>query len=276
MCKLLKVNKSSYYAWLTKGSSDRWKDNEILLVQIKDIFANSHHSYGSPRIAKELRAQNKVVSRNRVAKIMQAAGIQARKRKKYVATTDSKHSYPIVPNILNRGFVVERLGQVWVSDITYVRTQNGWLYLTVIIDLYNRKVIGWSMSKSLEAQQTIIPAWRMAVNNCPVTGKLLFHSDRGVQYACEAFTNILKSNKLIIRSMSRKGNCWDNAVAESFFKTIKVEWIYSRTFMNQNQATLSIFEWIESWYNKKRRHSFLDYMTIDEFEKLNINFATAA
>ena len=276
MCKVFKVNKSSYYAWLTKGSCDRWKDNEILLVQIKDIFANSHQSYGSPRITEELRAQNKVVSRKRVAKIMQAAGMQARKRKKYVATTDSKHSYPIVPNILNRGFVVERLGQVWVSDITYVRTQNGWLYLTVIIDLYNRKVIGWSMSKSLEAQQTIIPAWRMAINNCPITRKLIFHSDRGVQYACEVFTNILKSNKLITRSMSRKGNCWDNAVAESFFKTIKVEWIYPRVFEDQTNATLSIFEWIESWYNKKRRHSFLDYMTIDEFEKLNINFATAA
>ena len=205
-----------------------------------------------------------------------AAGIRARKPKKFIATTDSKHNYPIAPNLLNRAFTVERPGEVWVSDITYVYTQSGWLYLTVIIDLYNRKVIGWAMSKGLKAEQTIIPAWRMALRNCPITQELIFHSDRGVQYACKAFTNMLKTNKLIKSSMSRKGNCWDNAVAESFFKTIKVEWIYSRTFMNQNQATLSIFEWIESWYNKRRRHSFLGFKTIDEFEKLNINFVNAA
>lgn len=241
-----------------------------------DIFAASYETYGSPRITEELRVQNKVVSRKRVARIMQAAGIRARKPKKFIATTDSKHNYPIAPNLLNRAFTVERPGEVWVSDITYVYTQSGWLYLTVIIDLYNRKVIGWAMSKGLKAEQTIIPAWRMALRNCPITQELIFHSDRGVQYACKAFTNMLKTNKLIKSSMSRKGNCWDNAVAESFFKTIKVEWIYSRTFMNQNQATLSIFEWIESWYNKRRRHSFLGFKTIDEFEKLNINFVNAA
>jgi len=241
-----------------------------------DIFAASYETYGSPRITEELRAQNKVVSRKRVARIMQAAGIRARKPKKFIATTDSKHNYPIAPNLLNRTFTVERPGEIWVSDITYVYTQSGWLYLTVIIDLYNRKVIGWAMSKGLKAEQTIIPAWRMALRNCPITQELIFHSDRGVQYACKAFTNMLKTNKLIKSSMSRKGNCWDNAVAESFFKTIKVEWIYSRTFMNQNQATLSIFEWIESWYNKRRRHSFLGFKTIDEFEKLNINFVNAA
>ena len=276
MCQVFKVSKSSYYDWLNKESCDRWKANESLLASIIDVFAASHDSYGSPRITEELRAQNIVVSKKRVAKIMRAAGIRARNPRKFTVTTDSKHNYPIVPNLLNRAFNVERCGQVWVSDITYVPTQSGWLYLTVIIDLYNRKVIGWSMSKGLKAEQTIIPAWRMAIRNHPITQELIFHSDRGIQYACKAFANMLASNKLINRSMSRKGNCWDNAVAESFFKTIKVEWIYPRTFGDQHLAALSIFEWIESWYNKKRRHSYLGYKTIDEFEKLNLIFENAA
>ena len=157
-----------------------------------------------------------------------------------------------------------------------VCTKNGWLYLTVIIDLYDRKVIGWSMSTGLSAEETVIPAWLMAIWNRPVTQELIFHSDRGTQYACNEFAKILKANKLITRSMSRKGNCWDNAVAESFFKTIKVEWIYSKNYVNQEQAQLSIFEWIESWYNRRRRHSALGYKTMEEFEKINSNFKNAA
>ena len=276
MCKVFKISTSSYYTWLNKGPSNRWKENESLLIDIMNIFDNSRGTYGSPRITVELHAQGKQVSRQRVARIMRAAGIQARRRKKFVVTTDSKHDYPIAPNVLNRKFSASRPGKIWVSDITYVRTKNGWLYLTVIIDLYDRKVIGWSMSTGLTTEETIIPAWMMAVWNRPITQELIFHSDRGVQYACDDFTKILKSNKLITRSMSRKGNCWDNSVAESFFKTIKVEWIYSNSFANQTQATLSIFEWIESWYNKRRRHSALGYKTIDEFLKINSNFKNAA
>lgn len=276
MCKVFKVSKSSYYKWLKNGPSDRWKDNESLLVDVLDIFEASDKTYGSPRITAELRAQNRRVSKNRVAKIMQAAGIQARKRRKFKATTDSRHKYPIAPNVLDRKFSATRPGEIWVSDITYVRTYSGWLYLTVIIDLFDRKVIGWSMSKNLTTADTIIPAWFMAITNRPITENLIFHSDRGIQYACDDFTKILNTNKLITRSMSRKGNCWDNAVAESFFKTIKVECVYTRSYSNQAQATLSIFEWIESWYNKRRRHSALGYKTIDEFEKINSNFNNAA
>ncbi len=276
MCHVFKVSKSSYYQWLSNGPSERWKESESLLVAILDIFEHSHETYGSPRITEELRAQNLTVSRKRVANIMRAAGIQARKRKKFKATTDSKHKFPIVPNVLDRKFTATRTGEIWVSDITYVKTYSGWIYLTVIIDLFDRKVIGWSMSKNLSTGDTIIPAWFMAVINRPITDELIFHSDRGVQYACDDFTKVLKANKLIIRSMSRKGNCWDNAVAESFFKTIKVEWIYSMSYVDQAQATLSIFEWIESWYNKRRRHSALGYKTIDEFEKINSNFNNAA
>lgn len=217
-----------------------------------------------------------VVSRQRTARIMKAARIRARRKRKFKSTTDSRHNYPIVPNILNREFTVTRPGQVWVSDITYIRTSKGWLYLTVIIDLCDRKVVGWAMSKGLSAEETTIPAWRMAVKNRPVTQNLIFHSDRGIQYACNAFSNLLMSNKWVRRSMSRKGNCWDNAVAESFFKTIKVELVYENHFSNQDDAKLSLFNWIETWYNRKRRHSALGYKTMDEFEFINNNQKLAA
>jgi transposase InsO family protein len=216
-------------------------------------------------------------SKARIARIMRAAGLRARPLKRFRATTDSKHNYPIAPNVLDRKFTVDRSNQVWVSDITYIRTYQGWLYLTVIIDLFDRKVIGWAMSNTLSAQSTIIEAWRMAVKNRKITQKLIFHSDRGVQYACKTFTNILRGyNELVTQSMSRKGNCWDNAVAESFFKTLKVEWVYNQRYQHKNQAQLSIFYWIETWYNRKRRHSALDYKTIEEFEQTNINLKQAA
>ena len=160
------------------------------------------------------------------------------------------------------------INQVWVSDITYVKTNQGWLYLTVIIDLFNRKVIGWSMSDRMYAEQTIISAWNMAVKNNPINEQLIFHSDRGIQYACDRFKNKLKAFPLVKQSMSRKGNCWDNAVAESFFKSLKVEAIYHYRFNTKNQAKLAIFEYIEMWYNKNRRHSFLNNLTINEFENL--------
>jgi putative transposase len=276
MCKVFKLTKSSYYRWLSEGPSDRWRENEDLLVAIMDIFEESKDSYGSIRMTRELKARGRDTGQNRVAKMMRAAGLRARKPKKFKVTTDSKHNYPVAPNLLDQEFYAANPGEVWVSDITYVRTKNGWLYLTVIIDLYDRKVIGWSMSKGLSAVETVIPAWMMATRNRPVTQELIFHSDRGTQYACNEFTKILKANKLIIQSMSRKGNCWDNAVAESFFKTIKVEWIYNQNFINQEHAQLSIFEWIESWYNRRRRHSAIGYQTIEEFERNNHIFKNAA
>lgn len=276
MCKVFKVTKSSYYRWLSEGPSDRWKENEALLIAIMDIFQESKDSYGSIRMTRELKERAWNVGQNRIANMMRAAGLHARKPKKFKVTTDSKHNYPVAPNILDREFHASNPGEVWVSDLTYVRTKNGWLYLTVIIDLYDRKVIGWSMSKGMSAVETVIPAWIMATRNRPITQKLIFHSDRGSQYACNEFTKILKANNLISQSMSRKGNCWDNAVAESFFKTIKVEWIYNQNFINQEQAQLSIFEWIESWYNRRRRHSAIGYQTIEEFEINNHIFKNAA
>jgi transposase InsO family protein len=198
---------------------------------------------------------------------MKKAKITGKIKKKFKVTTDSKHNYPVVGNLLNRNFGPNRLTMAWVSDITYIRTQQGWLYLTIILDLGDRKILGWALSKGLSADQTSVAAWKMAIKNRAITGPLLFHSDRGVQYACHKFANLLKAKKQVTRSMSRKGNCWDNAVAESFFNTLKREWVNRFTYANRKQAELSIFDYIESWYNTNRIHSTIDYDSPKEHEQ---------
>jgi putative transposase len=207
---------------------------------------------------------------------MRKANIKSIVRKKYrVQTTDSKHIYAPAPNILGRDFYAEHTGKKWVSDLTYIRTREGWLYLTTIMDLADRKIVGWALSETMEAEQTTIAAWQMAIKNRPITPKLIFHSDRGVQYACNEFRRELMRFS-VEQSMSRKGNCWDNAVAESFFKTMKTEMVYHENFITRVQAKLAIFEYIEVWYNRKRRHSTLGYLTPQEFEQLLIESKTAA
>ena len=255
MCKVLKVSRSSYYSWLIRKPGKRDIENRDLSDRIKRIYEFSKKTYGSPRVTIALLEEGIHVSRPRVARLMKKQNLQSIIRKKWIVTTDSRHNYPVVENKLNRDFNVTRRGQVWVSDITYIKTWQGWLYLTVIIDLYDRKVIGWAFSRSLKAVHTTIPAWRMAVRNRPITQVLIFHSDRGVQYACNEFKELLSSCKLVERSMSRKGDCWDNAVAESFFKTLKVELIYQNSFKTFEEAQLSVFEYIEAWYNVNRIHT---------------------
>ena len=241
MCKVLKVSRSSYYSWLVREPGKRAIENKELSKRIKIAYEASKRTYGSPRVTLALLEEGLHVSRQRVARLMKKQNLQSIIRKKWIVTTDSKHNYPVVENKLNRDFNATRTGQVWVSDITYIKTAQGWLYLTVIIDLYDRKVIGWAFSRSLKAAFTTIPAWRMAIRNRPITQVLIFHSDRGVQFACNEFKNILESYKLVERSMSRKGNCWDNAVAESFFKTLKVEHIYQNSYKTFKEAELSVF-----------------------------------
>lgn len=185
---------------------------------------------------------------------MRKYGFRSVHKKKFKVTTDAKHTFPVSDNVLNRDFTAERVAQKWVSDLTYIQTKEGWLYLTTVIDLFDRKVIGWSFSSGMSAQETVIPAWRMACQNRPIKDELIFHSDRGIQYACKAFRKLL-SNPLITQSMSRKGNCWDNAVAESFFKTLKVERVYQRTYLTRNEAKMDLFQYIEGWYNTRRIHS---------------------
>lgn len=275
MCKVLGVSKSGYYSWLKRKPSKRAVENQKLMEQIRQIHKKSKYTYGSPRVTEELKINYVHVSRRRVARLMQKADIRSITKKKFVATTDSKHNYPVAPNLLNREFRVEAPGKVWVSDITYIRTIEGWLYLTVIIDLFDRKVIGWSMSSTLKTSETIAPAWMMALMNRPLTDKLIFHSDRGIQYACSELKELIR-NPQVIQSMSRKGNCWDNAVAESFFKTIKTEWIYRFVYTTKKQALISVFEYIETWYNTQRRHSALNYLTPDEYGKLMNKLKNAA
>ena len=228
------------------------------------IYFSSKQRYGSPRITIELISLGYQISRVTVAKYMRELGLRSKLCKKFKVTTNSKHNYLVVENILNRAFTVTEPSKVWVSDITYIQTKTGFLYLTTIIDLYDRKVIGWSLSDGMSTEETSLAAWRMAIKNRSIQKGLIFHSDRGVQYASKKFVNTIESYN-IKRSMSRKGNCWDNAVAESFFKSLKTELIYGNKLISKEQMKLEIFEYIEIWYNKKRRHSALNYMNMEEF-----------
>ena len=246
MCRVFKVSKSGFYGWRDRTPSNRDNENRMLLCEIQRIHEESRASYGSPRITDELRARGFDVSRPRVSRLMRKNGIRAVHAKKFVVTTDSKHRYPVVENKLDRNFSAGEGGRAWVSDITYVKTSKGWLYLTVVLDLFDRKVFGWSQSGDLSAENTSIAAWKMAVRNRAPSKGLIFHSDRGVQYACNDFTRLLDSYRYVERIISRKGNCWDNAVAESFFKTIKVELVYRNRYPGKEEAALSVFEWIET------------------------------
>jgi transposase InsO family protein len=238
------------------------------------VYEQSRKRLGSPKITVELRDKGLLVSRPRVARLMRQMGIRSIICRPFKAsTTDSAHDYRISKNLLARDFTATRKSQKWVSDITYVRTAEGWLYLSIIMDLYDRKIIGWSMSEQLDAESTVLPAFTMAIGNRPVSSsRLTFHSDRGVQYACHGFRECLRHHN-IAQSMSRKGDCWDNAVAENFFKIIKSELIDHHHYSTKQQARVAIFEFIELWYNKKRKHSYLNYVTPEQFGEINQTIA---
>lgn len=279
MCKVLKVSTSGYYKWLHKMPSKRELRHVMLIQEIHKIYRASRCRYGSPRITKELNMQGIQASQVLVAKLMKLEHLRSIVRKRYKVTTNSSHKYPVVENKLNREFTVKEENMAWVSDITYISTTQGWTYLTTVIDLFDRKVIGWALSDTMKANETVIPAFNMAKCNRPIFNNqsLIFHSDRGIQYACQEFVDVLNKSKTLIRSMSRKGNCWDNAVAESFFKTLKVELVYHQKYQTRKEAELSIFEYIETFYNTKRRHKKLNNLTILEYHKLiNNNLKNAA
>lgn len=269
MCRVFKVSRSSYYAWLKRPVSKTKQKNQLLKQEIKNIFKTSRQRYGSPKITYELEKKGIKVSRPRVARLMRQMGLKSIiKRRFRVCTTDSNHNNPIAENLLDRNFTVEAPSKVWVSDITYIPIRQGWLYLTIVMDLFDRRIIGWSLSKTMRTIDTVIPAVNMAFYNRPTQSKLIFHSDRGVQYTSRENIKTLKEkNKNVILSMSRKGNCWDNAVAESFFKIIKSELIHHIKFHSASQARLAVFEFIEIWYNRKRSHQKLGYLSPLEFEQ---------
>ena len=242
--------------------------------KIRKAYFAAKGRNGSPRLAKDLQVCGTQVSRLTVSRHMRQMGMRCRLSKRFKVTTDSSHDYKVAPNLLNRVFRRDEPSNACVSDLTYIPCVDGFLYLTMVLDLFDRKPIGWSMSGSMKASHTVIPAIRMASRNRPFPEGMIFHSDRGVQYACSQTVNVLKSLK-VEQSMSRKGNCWDNAVAESFFKTFKSELIFGTKLRTKEEMRLIVFEYIEHWYNHKRRFSALGNMTIDEFwEKYRINNKT--
>lgn len=264
MAKVLKVSRSGYYAWRRRTESRRRGKDKELVGRISDIQKKVRYRYGSPRMTAELRREGVHVGHNRVARLMRSADLSARRRVKFRVTTKSGHSHPPAANLLKREFTVVRPNSVWVSDITYIATAEGWMYLCVILDLCGRSVVGWSLSKSL-GTDLIIQAFGMAIlRRRPVRG-LLFHSDRGVQYASYEFRRALRGHGFI-QSMSRKGDCWDNACAESFFKTLKTELIGRTIYQSRAAARTAIFEYIEVFYNRQRLHSHLGYRTPVEYE----------
>ena len=267
MCRALKVSRGGYYAWLERPLSQRTKENMILLERIDKIHEKSKGRYGSPRITDQLHDEGYKASRPRVARLMRSNGICAVGKKKFKVTTDSSHNYPVSPNLLNRDFSATEPEKVWVSDLTYIYTQEGWLFLTVIIDLYNRMVVGWSMSSGMSASETSVAALRHACDRFHPPPGLIFHSDRGVQYACTDFKELL-ANYQMSQSMSAKGDCWDNAVAESFFSTLKKELVYRQTYKTRWEARQSIFEYIEIFYNRIRKHSTLGNKSPAQFMEM--------
>jgi len=267
MCKYLEVSKSAYYAWCANLCKDVQPYRKAILTQkIRDIYEDSNATYGSPRITVELHKKGFTVSRPYVARLMKDASIKYINKKRFINTTNSDHDYKIADNLLNRDFNPSKLGEVWVSDITYVRAGDNWIYLTTMIDLADRQVVGWSLSKDMTYENTVLKAWNAARKRRSITENFMLHSDRGVQYACNKIRGMFSLNKTIKQSMSRKGNCWDNAVAESFFKTIKSELIYRDKYHTFKQAYDAIYNYIENWYNIKRIHSALGYKTPLEME----------
>jgi putative transposase len=266
MCALLNVSRSGFYAWRTRPESRRSRENRALEDRIRLLHANSHGIYGAPRIHRDLDDDGVRCGKNRVARIMRVAGIRSRSRKKFKATTNSRHSLPVGPNLLNQNFNVEAGDSAWVGDITYIWTDEGWLYLAVLLDLYNREIVGWSASSRI-TRQLAIDALQMALGKRNPGHGLLHHTDRGSQYASADYQKILKAHGMVC-SMSRKGNCYDNAVAESFFGRLKNEWVNHERYRSRAEAVQSLFYYIEIFYNRKRRHSSIKYATPQGYESL--------
>jgi transposase InsO family protein len=273
MAGLLGVSRSAYYRWERDGVSQRRNAaNAQLLRLIRQIVAKHHRRYGSPQVRRKLRdTYGKPLSLKKVARLMRENKLNARCRRKYIPTTNSKHALAVSENILNREFHAGQGGQKWVSDITYLRTRSAWVYLTVVLDLFDRKVIGWALSNSMDAAHTSVAALQMAVNNRTPQDALIFHSDWGTQYCAQLFRDLLHERCPTARqSMSRKGNCWDNACAKSFFKTLKRELETLDDLHSTAEVRQTVFWYIESYYNRVRMHSALDSVAPDVFFLANL------
>lgn len=268
MCNVLGASRSGYYNRMKNGKSKRELEREDLLSKIKEAYVESRGIYGSPRITAELKRRGENCNRKRIARLMQSEGIIAKTVKRFKRTTNSNHKGKISENILNQNFNVRKTNKVWVSDITYICTREGWLYLAAILDLYSRRVIGWKVDKYMHSE-LVVKALERALEERTADEGIIFHSDQGIQYASTELRNLLSQNK-ILQSMSRKGNCYDNAVSESFFHSLKTEHVNFKNYKTRLEAKLSLFDYIEIFYNRKRLHSSIGYKSPVEYENLNI------
>jgi putative transposase len=266
LCRTLEVSRQGFYAWLGRKPCQRKLTDEVLRRSIRREFADSGARYGAPRVQKALGAQGQSTSRKRVARLMRQEGLVARHRRRFIHTTDSRHAFPVAPNVVNRDFAPDGPNRVWATDITYIRTMRGWFYLAVVLDLFSRKVVGWSMQPYMD-RRLVLAALDMAIDaRRPAPGTLVHHSDRGVQYACHEYRQALADAEIAV-SMSRKGNCWDNAPVESFFSTLKHELVYRTSFASHDAARAALFQYIEGFYNRRRLHSSLGYLSPMEYER---------
>jgi len=267
ICRVLRVARSGFYAWLKRGPSARQQRQAQLLARIRVAHAQNRELYGSPRVHRALLVDGgEVVSRNTVARLMRAAKIRAKTRRRYVPrTTDGAHRQPVADNVLDRDFTAASVDRKWLADITYVPTDEGWLYLAAVLDCFSRKLVGWAMADHMETD-LVSDALKMALQHRrPDGAKLLHHSDRGVQYASDDYRHLLERHAITV-SMSGRGDCYDNAMMESFWATLKTELVHHQTYATRAQARQSIFEYVEVFYNRKRLHSSLGYVSPESFE----------
>jgi transposase InsO family protein len=265
MCEVLNVSRSGYYAWCVREPGEQAARRSELTERIRKVYGESRQTYGSPRVHAELAEQGIDVCVNTVARLMRRADLRAVMTPRFVPrTTDSDHGLPVAQNLLGRDFSAEAPDRKWVCDITYIHTDQGWLYLAAVMDLCSRRIVGWSMAEHLRAE-LCTDALRMALETRRPGPGLVHHSDQGVQYASDDYQSQLAERKIAV-SMSRRGDCYDNAAMESFWGTLKTEWVYRQTYATREQAKASIFWYIECWYNRKRRHSALGYRSPEQFE----------
>jgi putative transposase len=264
MCRFLQVSRSAYYDWLHRMPITGGQEDTDLAGILQSVFEKSRATYGTRRLKAALLRQDRTVSRRRIGRLMREAGLSCKTKRKFKATTNSKHDQPIAPNHLDRQFAVDQPDQVYAGDITYIHTQEGWLYLAVVIDLYSRQVVGWSMAEHMRTK-LVNDALLMAVWKRKPNKGLVWHTDRGSQYASESH-RVLLAQHSIRQSMSRRGNCWDNAVSESFFHTLKTEFIHHQTYQTRADAKQAVFEYIEVFYNRERLHSANGYLSPVDYE----------
>ena len=267
MCRVLPVSRSGFYRWLKHSPSQREQDNRQLLAQIRQIHAESNGNYGSPRVTDALRQRGINCNHKRIERLMRINGICSKRKRKFKVTTHSKHQRAVAANLIQRDFSAKQPNRLWTSDITYIRTQEGWLYLAVFLDAYSRRIVGWSMNRRL-SDELIINAFKQAWLHRQPSPGLIVHSDRGSQY-CSGFFKELLNTYRYRQSMSSTGNCYDNAITESFFATLKVELINAERYRTRNEARRSIFKYIEFFYNRSRIHSSIGGLSPDQFEQMN-------